>query len=169
MALLCGTEQVALAVDQWNRSSPGGPGSPDQRWGSAAGRDHRTPGGATEAAAAGGRPGALEAPGQLPAEHKLTERELGGRPQPPAMGKAERATAPDGPAPQGFSEKTSKELPTGRQERRRTFLNEDGTYTTRFYNEPVNFKDRDGSWKPIDSSLVRSTRSLRAASAAGPL
>ncbi|MFF4155496.1 LamG-like jellyroll fold domain-containing protein [Streptomyces sp. NPDC001678] len=169
MALLCGTEQVALAVDQWNRSSLGSPGAPGQRWGSAAGRGHRVAGGATEAAAKDGRPGALEAPGQLPQEHKLTEHELGGKPQQPKMGKAEQTKAPDNPAPQGFSEKTSQELPAGRQERRRTFLNEDGTYTTRFYNEPVNFKDRDGSWKPIDSTLIRSTRSLRAASTAGPL
>ncbi|MEU1310133.1 LamG-like jellyroll fold domain-containing protein [Streptomyces cinnamoneus] len=169
MALLCGTEQVALAVDQWNRSSPGSPGAPDQLWGSAAGRGHRTPGGATEAAATGGRPGALEAPGQLPAEHKLTERELGGKPQQPTMGKVEQAKGPDTPTPQGFSEKTSKEVPAGRQERRRTFLNENGTYTTRFYNEPVNFKDRDGTWKPIDSTLIRSNRGLRAAGQAGPL
>ncbi|MEU1780508.1 LamG-like jellyroll fold domain-containing protein [Streptomyces abikoensis] len=169
MALLCGTEQVALAVDQWNRSSPDNPGAPGQRWGSAAGRSHRATGGTTEAAAKGGRPGALEAPGQLPPERKLTERELGGKPQQPTMGKAEQVKSPDAPAPQGFSEKTSKELPAGRQERRRTFLNEDGTYTTRFYNEPVNFKDRDGTWKPIDSTLVRPNRSLRAASTADPL
>ncbi|MEU4211514.1 LamG-like jellyroll fold domain-containing protein [Streptomyces sp. NPDC026206] len=170
MALLCGTEQVALAVDQWNRSSLRGPGAPGQRWGSAAGRDHRTPGGATEAATKGGRPGALEAPGQLPAEHKLTQQELAGKPQQPTMGPAEPAKAPAVPAPQGFSEKKSKELPAERKERQRTFLNEDGTYTTRHYNEPVNRRTADGAWEKIDSTLTRPEQKVtRSAGEAAPL
>lgn len=41
-----------------------------------------------------------------------------------------------------------------RSERERTYLNPDGTYTTRFYTESVNFRAKDGSWKPIDTTLV---------------
>ncbi|MCH0537970.1 DNRLRE domain-containing protein [Streptomyces sp. MUM 203J] len=56
----------------------------------------------------------------------------------------------------GFDEKRSKELPEQRGERTRTFLNQDGTYTTRFYNEPVNHRqDERGSWEEIDASLVK--------------
>ncbi|GHF66160.1 hypothetical protein GCM10010218_54560 [Streptomyces mashuensis] len=170
MALLSATEQVALALDQWNRRTVAdGPDAPDQFWGTAAGRGHRVPGSATEAVDKGGRRNPLAAPGQLPAEHKLTGRELGGKPQPPRMGPAEPVKAPAALVPQGFSDGKSKELPAQRKERQRTFLNEDGTYTTRFYNEPVNFRGRDGTWKAIDATLVRPTRGMRGRSASGPL
>ncbi|MEV4439694.1 LamG-like jellyroll fold domain-containing protein [Streptomyces sp. NPDC049577] len=72
------------------------------------------------------------------------------------MSPAEPAEAPELPEPKGFSEQKSKELPTERQERQRTFLNEDGTYTTRHYNEPVNYRAADGTWEQIDSTLARS-------------
>ncbi|MEU2263648.1 LamG-like jellyroll fold domain-containing protein [Streptomyces sp. NPDC019645] len=56
--------------------------------------------------------------------------------------------------PKGFDPKRSKETAAKRNEHSRTFLNEDGTYTTRFYDEPVNFKGEDGRWLPIDPTLV---------------
>lgn len=54
-----------------------------------------------------------------------------------------------------WSTKRSKELKSKREEQQRTFQNTDGSYTTRFYTEPVNFRAKDGSWKPIDTTLVR--------------
>ncbi len=171
MAVLCGTDQVALAVGQWSRSTSGrDPGKkPDQHWGSAAGRGHRMPGSTTEASAAGGHRGALEAPNQLPQEHKLSQQDLAGTHKKPRMGAAKEVKNPALSTPQGFSEKKSREVPSARKERQRTFRNEDGTYTTRFYNQPVNFPGRDGAWQPIDPTLVRTTRSARAVATDGPL
>ncbi|MFI2072164.1 LamG-like jellyroll fold domain-containing protein [Streptomyces triculaminicus] len=71
------------------------------------------------------------------------------------MSPAKPVKAPDAPTPQGFSEQKSQELPAERKERQRTFRNEDGTYTTRHYNEPVNFLGTDGLWKEIDPTLDR--------------
>ncbi|MEU5051888.1 LamG-like jellyroll fold domain-containing protein [Streptomyces sp. NPDC021096] len=106
----------------------------------------------------------------MPAEHKLSGQELGGRPQAPKMGPAEPAEAPVLPAPQGFSEKDSKELPAERKERQRTFRNEDGTYTTRHYNEPVNRRAADGTWEQIDPTLTRpEQKATRSAGEAAPL
>ncbi|WP_354430197.1 LamG-like jellyroll fold domain-containing protein [Streptomyces sp. FZ201] len=64
------------------------------------------------------------------------------------------AQAPETATPKGFDAKGSKEIADQRKERQRTYHNPDGTYTTRFYTEPVNFRAADGKWKPIDSSLV---------------
>ncbi|MDX3313828.1 hypothetical protein ACWGH3_20115 [Streptomyces sp. NPDC054884] len=65
------------------------------------------------------------------------------------------SVAPPAPAtPQGFDAGRSKEVAGERAERESTYLNPDGTYTTRFYTEPVNFRSEDGSWKPIDATLV---------------
>ncbi|WP_414167510.1 LamG-like jellyroll fold domain-containing protein [Streptoverticillium reticulum] len=172
MAVLCGTEQVALALGQWASRITSGrdPGTrPDQRWGSASGHGHRAPAGATEAAARGGHSSPLEAPGQLPQEHRLTPKELRGTPKKPVMGPVEAVRAPATPAPRGFSAQHSQEIPSARQERQRTFRNEDGTYTTRYYDEPVNFRGADGTWQAIDPTLVRPGQGTRDTGAAGPL
>ncbi|MFI8509614.1 LamG-like jellyroll fold domain-containing protein [Streptomyces sp. NPDC085460] len=57
-------------------------------------------------------------------------------------------------APKGFDPEASSEVAGKRAEKERTFANEDGTFTTRFYNEPVNFRGEDGTWKPIDTRLA---------------
>ncbi|MEV8628557.1 LamG-like jellyroll fold domain-containing protein [Streptomyces sp. NPDC051079] len=57
------------------------------------------------------------------------------------------------PEPKGFDPKTSRELAGERDRSSKTFQNTDGTLTTRFYDEPVNFQDTAGSWKPIDTKL----------------
>ncbi|WSQ50914.1 DNRLRE domain-containing protein [Streptomyces sp. NBC_01218] len=46
-----------------------------------------------------------------------------------------------------------------RQATERTFRNLDGTYTTRFYTEPVNYLDQKGDWAEIDTTLVPETSS----------
>ncbi|MFF3398117.1 LamG-like jellyroll fold domain-containing protein [Streptomyces sp. NPDC002659] len=70
------------------------------------------------------------------------------------MGSGEAVDVPVA-APKGFDAKTSKKVAGERDARSRTFLNRDGTLTTRFYDEPVNFRAADGRWKPIDTTLVR--------------
>jgi hypothetical protein len=52
----------------------------------------------------------------------------------------------------------SVEDPTRRTETSTTFANPDGTWTTKVSMSPVNFRNADGEWKPIDTSLVDSSR-----------
>ncbi|WP_233221395.1 LamG-like jellyroll fold domain-containing protein [Streptomyces carminius] len=144
-----------MAAGQWNRDAVNEPGDrPDQRWGSADRRGHKAAREDTAAVAAGGRKGALEAPGQLPLEQRMTSDELGDTSREPEPSPVEETEAP-APGVRGFDEKASKELAGERGERQRTFRNEDGTYTTRYYNEPVNYRGKDGRWKEIDPTLVR--------------
>jgi hypothetical protein len=42
----------------------------------------------------------------------------------------------------------------GRSERSTTFLNPDGTYSTKLYTVPRNFRDPDGNWHEADPTLV---------------
>ncbi|WP_327376318.1 DNRLRE domain-containing protein [Streptomyces sp. NBC_01216] len=63
--------------------------------------------------------------------------------------------------PKGFDLKTSRELPAERDRKSKTFQNTDGTLTTRFYDEPVNFQDAAGNWKPIDTTLRERARDGR--------
>ncbi|GAB3966745.1 polymorphic toxin-type HINT domain-containing protein [Actinoallomurus acanthiterrae] len=37
---------------------------------------------------------------------------------------------------------------------RRTYVNADGTLTTRFYRDRINYRLPDGSWRPLDTTLV---------------
>ncbi|MGW6971636.1 LamG-like jellyroll fold domain-containing protein [Streptomyces sp. NPDC054952] len=70
--------------------------------------------------------------------------------------------------PKGFDPKASTEVPGERTERARTFANPDGTLTTRYYNEPVNFRSADGTWKGIDTNLERMPQSgMRTMSGSG--
>jgi RHS repeat-associated protein len=46
-----------------------------------------------------------------------------------------------------------KELPGQRTATSNTFLLEDGSREARIYETPVNYRDADGSWQPIDQSL----------------
>ncbi|MDH2387249.1 DNRLRE domain-containing protein [Streptomyces sp. HNM0663] len=130
--------------------------APAQRWGSAEGRGHKASGEATRAAAEGGRKGALTAPGQLAAEQPAPSPDLdGSATKLPDVQHVEQTQAPATPEPRGFEPGSSEELKDARKEREQTFRNSDGTYTTRFYTEAVNFLDGKGSWQPIDTVLIR--------------
>ncbi|RSD24867.1 RHS repeat-associated core domain-containing protein [Amycolatopsis eburnea] len=54
----------------------------------------------------------------------------------------------------GFDEKTSRELPDRRTATDKTYANTDGTLTTEFGQEPINFRAPDGSYQPIDTTIV---------------
>ncbi|MEU2359777.1 LamG-like jellyroll fold domain-containing protein [Streptomyces noursei] len=161
LAVLCGTEQAALALAKWERTRSLFSDVPEQRWGSADGKGHQASAADTRAHAGGGRAGALEAPGQLPAEQKapgkdiLTGKKLGTTAAPPAMDPAEQVETPPVPESNGFDAASSQEVVDERASQQRTYRNEDGTYTTRFYDEPVNFRTRDGKWQEIDATLTR--------------
>ncbi|MEW9512519.1 LamG-like jellyroll fold domain-containing protein [Streptomyces bacillaris] len=129
--------------------------APEQRWGSARGRSHSSATEATEASVKGGRAGALTAPGQLPAETPPPATDLGGTPEVPKPGPVVETSVPDPSQVTGYDAEDSREVPSERKERERTFRNPDGTFTTRFYTEPVNFRGPKGDWKSIDTNLVR--------------
>lgn len=154
MAVLVGTEQAAVAIV---REASDGPGdsAPEQRWGSAAGRSHHAGANATTATASGGRPGALTGRGELPPDQPSGATRLPSGSSLPEPGRVTPVEAPPEPAPQGFDSERSTELSSERDERQRTFRNVDGTFTTRFYSQPVNYRTSDGDWVPIDSTLVR--------------
>ncbi|WP_435060535.1 hypothetical protein, partial [Streptomyces sp. bgisy060] len=63
------------------------------------------------------------------------------------------AVAGNTETPRGFDAKSSRELVGERQRTAKTFQNADGTLTTRFYDEPVNFQEALGAWKPVDTTL----------------
>ncbi|MFE9989800.1 LamG-like jellyroll fold domain-containing protein [Streptomyces sp. NPDC005381] len=151
---MAGTEQAALAADRLGAGS--GRSAPEQRWGSAAGRSHTTSAGSTDAAAKGGHDGPLAGRGELPAEAGTPITDLGATPKLPAPGPVHETTSPGASSgAAGFDSKRSKEIKGERKERERTFRNADGSYTTRFYTEPVNFLAKSGDWKAIDTTLVR--------------
>ncbi|MGW4458869.1 LamG-like jellyroll fold domain-containing protein [Streptomyces albidoflavus] len=169
MAVLAGTEQVALA---YPGNSPGsGESAPDQMWGTAAGRSHRASADATSAdGAAGGRSGHQQAPDEVSGESRPGMTVLDQPSAPPEPAPVEVVDAPSDNTPQGLVPERSEELPEERGERERTYRNPDGTLTTRFYTEPVHFKDAEGEWKEIDTDLVPRTaaRGARAATAVDP-
>ncbi len=93
-------------------------------------------------------------PGELPAESASSVEQLNPQTVLPAPGRAEEIESPRPATPPGFDAERSVEVESARKERESTFLNEDGTYTTRFYNEPVNFRTGNGTWQKTDASLV---------------
>ena len=49
--------------------------------------------------------------------------------------------------------RTVKEIPSMRTENSLTFQNSDSTYTQRLYTKPINYKDKSGKWKKIDTGI----------------
>lgn len=176
MAALAGTEQAAFAVPVWKAAKAAIARAgvvPEQEWGSARGRGHHASGNTTGAESPGGRNGALTAPGELPPDAGTAPAAFPGEPAPPAPISITPVTAPatvpgNRSGVKGFDTSTSFEEAGMRDERTRTFANQDGTFTTRFYNEPVNFRDHKGIWKPIDTHLQPAdAQGLRVMSASG--
>ncbi|WP_329320450.1 LamG-like jellyroll fold domain-containing protein [Streptomyces sp. NBC_01262] len=156
MAVLCGAEGAAAAA-QWAAEATAAGELPEQASGSADGLSHEAGAGATDASATGGRDGALTGTGELPLDTGVSG---GASYKSAAQAETEAAqavTVPETAEVKGFDEKTSKEVEGERGVQQRVFENADGTYTTRYYNEPVNFEAADGSWRSIDTTLVTRT------------
>ena len=85
-------------------------------------------------------------------------RRLPQRPEtvpPPAAPLSSNPPAPPEPKPPtGFVESTSTEVPSARKLLERTWLNADGTRTTQFSAEALNYVAPDGSLQPVDNTLV---------------
>ncbi|MFJ3549189.1 LamG-like jellyroll fold domain-containing protein [Streptomyces sp. NPDC090114] len=73
----------------------------------------------------------------------------------PQPGQIVPTEVPGKQVPQGFDSERSTEIMGEREERQRTFLNPDGTHTTRFYSEPVNYQNENGVWTAVDTTLTR--------------
>ncbi|MEV1143136.1 LamG-like jellyroll fold domain-containing protein [Micromonospora sp. NPDC049799] len=73
-----------------------------------------------------------------------------------ATSRANKATVAKPPAgtAKGYDKATSRERPAERDERKRVYDNADGSQTTEISTAPVNYKRPDGSWAPIDPTLV---------------
>ncbi|SFQ99982.1 RHS repeat-associated core domain-containing protein [Lentzea waywayandensis] len=54
----------------------------------------------------------------------------------------------------GFDEKASAEQPARRSEYERVYANPDGSETTEFSTSKLNYRGKDGTWTPIDPTLV---------------
>jgi hypothetical protein len=50
------------------------------------------------------------------------------------------------------------EVAARRTETTRTVVADDGTYQTTFYDHPIHFRDPEGAWQPIDTTLVAGPR-----------
>ncbi|MFC0433664.1 polymorphic toxin-type HINT domain-containing protein [Kutzneria buriramensis] len=84
---------------------------------------------------------------------------------PAAAPKPNTASATNGQsAVRGFDPATSKEVPTESGRNQTTYRNTDGTETTAFSKDPVNYRKPDGSWQAIDTTLVSDNDGWRNAS-----
>jgi RHS repeat-associated protein len=109
--------------------------APDQRWGSASGQAHLEV----------GRPNRT-VPASQRSRYPRTELDAA------AGNTASVATGPTRRT--GFDRTTSRERPDARGAHERVYTNTDGTETTEFSATPLNFRDRDGNWLPIDTKLT---------------
>ncbi|MFF7023439.1 DNRLRE domain-containing protein [Streptomyces klenkii] len=112
-----------------------------QRWGSAADLDHLD-----------GASGPVKArgPQTLHGKYAVEHPEI---PKTTARNEAKVEAAP-GKEVRGYDPKSSSEITGKRSEFERTFSNRDGSQTTQFSKERLNYRTADGSWKPIDATLV---------------
>ncbi len=109
--------------------------APDQRWGSASGQAHLETGEPNRTVPASER-----------SRYPRTEFDAS------ASNIASVETGPTNRT--GFDRTTSRERPDARGAHERVFTNTDGTETTEFSATPLNFRDRDGNWIPIDTALT---------------
>ncbi|SDI48314.1 intein N-terminal splicing region/RHS repeat-associated core domain-containing protein [Actinokineospora alba] len=112
--------------------------SPKQRWGSAEGNPHEAGGDGLNY----GKP--------VSERSKYVQPELKSNESPRNTAKIMSAAA----RPTGFDAKRSVEIPDLRGQYERVFHNADGTETTEFSHQPLNFRQPDGRWQPIDPKLT---------------
>jgi RHS repeat-associated protein len=114
-------------------------GLPVQESGSAAGRPHYVPAGATRAGGGVGS-GAGKGAGELPLDQPHTASRV------PVT-----TTTADGAG--RFDPRTSRRLPWAASATQDVYQNKDGSYTRRVNENVVNFRSADGIWTPVDTSL----------------
>ncbi|WP_098010305.1 LamG-like jellyroll fold domain-containing protein [Streptomyces sp. sk226] len=113
---------------------------PDQRWGSAEGLGHDA-----------GGPANTRPPTSLRAAYPLRAPKTAAPSAPPNTAEV---AEPPAPPVTGFDAATSTEIVAERDARSRTYANEDGTRTTEISTTPINYRDKDGGWRAVDTTLV---------------
>lgn len=78
----------------------------------------------------------------------------------PSTGVGGRRDALSGRVSGGLARGVGAEIPAFRTQTSRTFVGGDGAFVTRVYSSPVNYRDAQGGWRPIDDSLVASGSSV---------
>jgi hypothetical protein len=129
---------------------PQGRHAPDQRWGTADGRDHLV----------GEKNANRDTPQTLRAKYPTSEAgknaakaaKTAKAAKDKARNKARAVEAPDRTLT-GFDRDRSRELPGERDAFSRTYTNQDGTQTTEVSPTPLNYQDSEGHWRPIDTEL----------------
>ncbi|RAJ32831.1 RHS repeat-associated protein [Kitasatospora sp. SolWspMP-SS2h] len=168
-----GIADGATALEQWAPApkSQADPGERPSQHQAAIDGSHAATSRQTETITDGGRAGHAPAEGEL-AEDAASEP--GKDPldvAAPALPvpKTELTTGPEVSAVPvvGFDQKSSTEVVGERDAQQRVYLNKDGTYTTRYYTAPVNFRRKDGSWQAIDAALEPRIGSAMGRSVAG--
>src|ERR1035441_7970607 len=109
--------------------------------------------GTPAAAAAGVLPAGQRPRGAVPPASKLPRLNLGAR---AARGHDRlRTMRPPAPAPvSGFNTQTSRLEAAGTSATQEVYQNADGTKTAMIYQAPVNYRQPDGSWARINTSLI---------------
>jgi RHS repeat-associated protein len=77
-------------------------------------------------------------------------------PYEPPVPHVRQSTTPSRAGEHSFDPKTSVRQAAGATATSDVFKNTDGSYTRHMYENPINFKAADGTWQPIDPTLVRS-------------
>lgn len=134
----------------WSEADP-----PEQRTGTAAGREHAVGFGRTDANGRGtADPADLTAArGALPL-HDPGTAFAPVEPKTAASAPKPRTEAGDQRDPAGYDPGRSVEETGERTAASKEFRNPDGTRTTRVYTEQVHYRGTDGTWREIDTSLV---------------
>ncbi|MBA0127928.1 DNRLRE domain-containing protein [Haloechinothrix sp. YIM 98757] len=154
-----------LTHQPWSASA--GPGElPEQREGTAEGRSHEVPSGATDERAG------LATEHDAPLAEGLDADER--HPVPRLKGATEDEAGVEVGDPAdvepteriGFDAERSREIEDERGPARKVFENPDGSRTVRHFQGPRHFKD-DGSWRTIDTDLVSRGNGWRAAAVDG--
>ncbi|MCP2256240.1 RHS repeat-associated core domain-containing protein [Prauserella aidingensis] len=141
-----------LSAPSMTRSALAAQGElPEQHYGSAAGRPHRVPMEATEPRRNRAQHNAASQPGGLPPDERAATPELGEAPAPDARVEVGAKDTP--PDVTGFDKATSQLVADESGPKRRVFENADGTRTVRVYQGRRFFRDENGQWQRIDSTL----------------
>lgn len=152
---------VAVAITV--ASQPSRPAQ--QQWGTAAGAPHRVSAASALGRVVNGRvvPAGTHLPGPVtPQPSGLVKGAVPAAKRPvalrfPVTGKGAESThvlrAPAAAKITGYNPKTSRELPPTEPDQS-TYANTDGTKTTFNFQAPVNYRQPDGRWVPINTTLV---------------
>ncbi|MFJ8580372.1 LamG-like jellyroll fold domain-containing protein [Micromonospora sp. NPDC093277] len=122
----------------WSAPAPDGPAQ--RSAGGAAGREHYASSAATRADGGSGR-----APGHSPAANDVAQlREPDVKP----------VTTPPIAGSRGFDPAKSRRVADKAEANADFYENPDGTVTRKLHELPINYRAADGSWRPIDRTLV---------------